>query len=173
MNDSSTPAPLDPSKVAITLKAGDYIEAESDGAKIGGKVSHVNENGFVAIEHVGTFAIHHITASPVPGGYRMFVLTAHQPAPEPEPEWKPGVVHAARLLDSDVFHVWAIEGDVPGVTAEFTDHLGNSYEPRELHDVRPLVVIDPAAVDMEALARRFDLSPNSVRIVMAALVGAS
>lgn len=78
------PAPIDPSKAAITLKAGDYIEAESDGAKIGGKVSHVNENGFVAIEHLGTFAIHHITPSPLPNGYRMFVLTAHQPAPEPE-----------------------------------------------------------------------------------------
>jgi hypothetical protein len=83
--DDVPPAPLDPAKVAVTLKGGDYIEAESDGAKIGGKVSHVTERGLVAIEHLGEFAIHHITASPTPDGYRMFVLTAHQPAPEPEP----------------------------------------------------------------------------------------
>src|SRR5690606_21393261 len=75
------PAPLDPSKVAATLRGGDYIEAEADGSKIGGKVSHVTERGFVAIEHLGEFAIHHITATPTPDGHRMFVLTHHQPAP--------------------------------------------------------------------------------------------
>lgn len=91
------PAPLDPAKVAITLKGGDYIEAESDGTKIGGKVSHVTERGFVAIEHLGEFAVHHITASPLPEGYRMFVLTAHTPAPEPEPKWEPGTAGTATL----------------------------------------------------------------------------
>jgi hypothetical protein len=76
---------LDPSKVAITLKGGDYIEAESDGTKIGGWVSRVTEDGFVVVDHLGMFAVHQITASPQNDDYRFWILTAHQPAPKKTP----------------------------------------------------------------------------------------
>jgi hypothetical protein len=141
----TAPAPLDPAKVAVTLKGGDYIEAESDGAKVGGKVSHVTERGLVAIEHLGEFAIHHITASPTPDGYRMFVLTAHQPAPEPEPEWTDGTVAEVTYNNADEteqFKTRALRGD--GSWVPFAD-VSDLIMDDEVTDVRPLVVIDPAA----------------------------
>jgi hypothetical protein len=163
-------APLDPSKVAITLKGGDYIEAESDGAKIGGKVSHVTERGFVVIEHLGEFAIHHITASPQ-DGYRFFILTAHQPAPKPE--WKPGTVAVviqggdpgAGVDDHEFRAALQTDGTWVGLAGEAATAAPIS--------VRPLVVIDPADVDVAHLAHVYDDAPGTertgIRAVLAAL----
>jgi hypothetical protein len=137
------PAPLDPAKVAVTLKGGDYIEAESDGAKVGGKVSHVTERGLVAIEHLGEFAIHHITAPSTRGGYRMFALTAHQPAPEPEPaDALAQAVWEAMLADGAEGHeVFRADKVADAIRAKF-------------------VVIDPADVDeqnrLAAIIREVD-----------------
>lgn len=159
-----TPAPLDPAAViAITLKSGDYIEAKSDGTKIGGKVSHVTERGFVAIEHLGEFAIHGITPSPLPSGYRMFALTDHQPAPEPEPEWKPGTVGTATVLyrgqsgpvaSTRLMRVFRTSGVVaPGETAlPWVDDLGNLLSDEQIADFvldRPLPTRDQVIEALE------------------------
>jgi hypothetical protein len=162
----TAPAPLDPAKVAVTLKGGDYIEAESDGAKVGGKVSHVTERGLVAIEHLGEFAIHHITASPTPDGYRMFVLTAHQPAPEPEPEWKPGTVLLGNLpgpYPDDQF--WVVDD---GETDPYVvDDTGVKHYPADLLNVREAVVIDPADADrIRAAAIATGVSTPKLRAVL-------
>jgi hypothetical protein len=147
------PAPLDPAKVAITIKGGDYIEAESDGAKIGGKVSHVTERGFVAIEHLGEFAIHHITAAPLPEGYRMYTLTAHTPAPEPEPGWEPGDM--AAVTARGWVNGWSVRTAANDGWASH-DASDDVRSDAEVEDVRPLVVIDPADVDVVALQREID-----------------
>jgi hypothetical protein len=140
--------PIDPAAVAITLKSGDYIEAESDDTKIGGKVSHVTERGFVAIEHLGEFAIHHITSSPLPSGYRMFALTAHQPAPEPEPEWEPGTVADITVHPGGVLR--AVRARVGDYWAADTEEV---YSDDDVESVRPLVVINPDDVDVEELSK--------------------
>lgn len=131
-----TPAPFDPSKAAITLKGGDYIEAESDGTKIGGKVSHVTERGFVAIEHLGEFAIHQITASPQADRYRFFILTDHQPAPKPE--WKPGTSGTATALHTSNVHGFChLAGpDIPDTFA-FTSDEGVTVPWRDVTDFVP------------------------------------
>ncbi len=98
------------------------------------------------------------------------VWTYLQPAPEPEVEWTPGMVaeisfrgcHAAPLTTLRAIRTdagWRTEN---GFLADVN-----------VESARPLVVIDPAAVDVDALASRFDLSPNSVRIVLDALIEAS
>jgi hypothetical protein len=137
----ATPAPLDPAKVAITLKGGDYIEAESDGTKIGGKVSHVTERGFVAIEHLGEFAIHQITASPQADRYRFFILTDHQPAPEPEPVWREGIVGTATVGPKrrEVRAYSVAKGAV-------IESVGGGYAVWNADDVHAFVPDEPRAV---------------------------
>lgn len=100
---------------------------------------------------------------------------AAQPAPEPEPEWKPGqfvsgVVegtrHQGMVDDLGNFLFWNHESE------------GAQEEPLPtVTDVRPLVVIDPADVDVKAIgaalseAERPDLSWEEIARIALAEVG--
>jgi hypothetical protein len=145
------PAPLDPAKVAVTLKGGDYIEAESDGAKVGGKVSHVTERGLVAIEHLGEFAIHHITAPSTRGGYRMFALTDHQPAPEQEPAPGYYTVHPTAnpgaVWTGLVFEDGSFVGEEDGFYRSASKGEFSASERLVMSDRGPLLVEWAAEVD--------------------------
>jgi hypothetical protein len=87
-------------------------------------------------EHLGEFAIHHITAAPLPEGYRMYTLTAHTPAPEPEPGWEPGDM--AAVTARGWVNAWSVR------TA--TNDGWASHDNTD--DVRR---DDPAGVDVDAL----------------------
>lgn len=137
----ATPAPLDPSKV----KAGDTVAV------------HVSCEGCPDYDVTGE-VYHYAQTLAVGPGDRLddprVTLTAHQPAPEPEPEWKPGEVALVRFPGG--------EGDRPNLPASYAQIDGPDGEWRALNGecadyatdvevVRPLVVIDPAAVDWPAL----------------------
>jgi hypothetical protein len=104
-------------------------------------------------------------------------LTAHQPAPEPEVEWKPGTVGTATVRGVDDVRVlrshrtgsvasefWLSDSEVDGYLQHQDPHVT---------DVRPLVVIDPAAVDVDALffvySRHDGDARSSLRAVLAEL----
>src|SRR5690606_23490974 len=77
-------------------------------------------------------------------------LTDHQPAPEPEPEWKPGTVADIEVGGDNTYR--AIRTEVGRWEAE-NDW---TFYDDGVEDVRPLVVIDPADVDVEALTKIAD-----------------
>lgn len=141
-----TPAPLDPSKV----KAGDTVtlERESKGlSKVDGTVVDVHHDGSTG--GIGVM-INNITQYVF--WLNEWTLTAHQPAPEPEPELPTlPVATGSLILDAkhDMRYFRANGLDYPWVSETGTWH-DDRYAQR-LPDVRPLVVIDPAAVDVDAL----------------------
>jgi hypothetical protein len=156
---------LDPGAV----KAGDYIEAESDGTGIKGPVLHINENGYVSIQHLGSFAIEGITTKDT--GYRLFTLTDHQPAPEPEPEWSRAADYVATVRGIPGVRVtWSPvdDGDSnPWRTREpITDEKHSWHPESEVTDVHPLVVIDPATVSKDILATKAFTSVSVVERVL-------
>jgi hypothetical protein len=132
----TTPAPLDPSKV----KAGDTVTLEIHDPEMApfevlGEAYKVPGQGLSA----GGWPI---------SNHPHVTLTAHQPAPEPEPEWKPGTVAD---IEVDGGHTYrAIRNDGDQWDAENAWTYGDS----EVTDVRPLVVIDPAdeRFDQDCLA---------------------
>lgn len=76
---------------------------------------------------------------------------AHQPAPtpEPEPEWKPGTVALISTgYEPDVMASRLYDGAAPWRSLSGYHH----WTDEQINSVRPLVVIDPAAVDVDALA---------------------
>lgn len=89
----TTPAPLDPSKV----KAGDTVTLDvapvghAPGFTVEGEVYASDAPGNQSALCVGGFLFDHHRAT----------LTAHQPAPEPEPEWKPGTTGTAHVVSGD------------------------------------------------------------------------
>lgn len=127
-------APLDPSKV----KAGDTVTIVGDAAKVEGEVHAV----FMEDALVFEIGYSHFKVT----GADAWTLTAHQPAPEPEPEWKPGTVADISVRGRTVR---AIRGD----KAIWWTGTGGFADDDEAHDVRPLVVIDPAAVDVDELGK--------------------
>jgi hypothetical protein len=148
-------APPDPSKV----KPGDTVTVRVEpnpvtgwGAlahgpeafEVTGKVwldSGDNPHGPVA--KVGVHAL----------GLPNVTLTAHQPAPEPEPEWTDGTVAEVTYNNADEteqFKTRALRGD--GSWVPFAD-VSDLIMDDEVTDVRPLVVIDPAEVDVDAIIR--------------------
>lgn len=151
----AVPVELDPSKV----KAGDTVTVTSTttaGApyEISGVVWEPSHSPGV------------LWLGPVSLNATSLTLTAHQPAPEPEPEWKPGTLADIVRLDDDAVlravrvatgcglsgHAWQT---IPGAAW---------HEDSEVESVRPLVVIDPAAVDVDALdeaaLRAYHLDPS-------------
>lgn len=92
----ATPTPLDPSRVkagdTVTLRVG---AGDLPTLTIAG-LTHKTINGV----YLGGWRINRLPD--------YVTLTAHQPAPEPEPEWKPGTVGTATIRDvKGVRGVWA------------------------------------------------------------------
>lgn len=79
-------------------------------------------------------------------------LTAHQPAPEPEPEWKPGML-ADITINGNTFRAVRVQPDdgSPGVWSGVPG--GAWWDQDAVTDVRPLVVIDPASDYVQGLIR--------------------
>lgn len=67
--------------------------------------------------------------------------------PEPEPEWKPGMFGTAVGGNGRARGFFDDSGDF-----HYPDARGVAYTASSVTDVRPLVVIDPAKVDVEAVA---------------------
>lgn len=88
-------------------------------------------------------------------------LTEIAPAPEPEPEWKPWTVADIMVHPSGVLR--AVRARTGNYWAADTEEV---YSDDDVESVRPLVVIDPAAVDVEAvaaaIANELGLLPNEV-----------
>lgn len=138
----NTPAPLDPSKV----KAGDTVTLTFRTASITDTVSHTPAaEGHINLKHAGTFPI---------GGGSVWTLTAHQPAPEPEPEFKPGTV----FVDDGGERYFVVAIDSKNTL--LVDDVDDRYAPDEPEGLRPLVVIDPAEVDVDALYDVFSESTD-------------
>jgi plastocyanin len=79
-------------------------------------------------------------------------LLDHQPAPEPEPEWKPGTLYAAASADGPV-RLYRNKG----IDRDYWLDAGGEMVPDEaVSKVRPLAVIDPDDVDVVALQREID-----------------
>lgn len=102
-----------------------------------------------------------------------FVVERHQPAPEPEPEWKPGTVYGA---DGQSERYWfSDDGSSDG--AVFLNDVGDEYAPSELAhlDLKSLVLIDPAKVGVHALADLYEdkqSASNSRTVAMRAVLAA-
>lgn len=88
---------------------------------------------------------------------KYFELLSHQPAPEPEPEWVGKFVSAVVDVDDDGRRFerrqgFVSRGDARGVNKfNFIGHAGNQTQRTWMEDARPLVVLDPATVDVVAL----------------------
>lgn len=146
---SATPAPLDPSKV----KAGDTVTLESGTALVRDVVIEAKSRG------VGQF-VFYTAENPdplIPGTYYLvnsgaWTLTDHQPAPEPEPEWKPGTLALITIRGQDgeaPEHERAVRRPLMGAPrlAWHAVDTGGFWYDENVTDVRPLVVIDPAGVE--------------------------
>jgi hypothetical protein len=146
------PAPLDPSKV----KAGDTVTLEKGTAKHVDLVADVDRYQDGDYRFKSTTSPTHVYRV----GDGAWTLTAHQPAPEPEPEWTDGTVAEVTYNNADEteqFKTRALRGD--GSWVPFAD-VSDLIDDDEVTDVRPLVVIDPADVDeqnrLAAIIRRVD-----------------
>lgn len=141
-------APLDPWKV----KAGDTVTLVGTKAKVEGEVEDVQKD----TDELVIIQIDNLRFRVT--GDDAWTLTDHQPAPEPEPEWKPGTVAEGTINGKAVRGVVGhalTGGDAAFVYwNEFAGHLSSTHTPPA--NLRPLVVIDPATVDVDALADRFD-----------------
>ena len=156
---------IDPSKV----KAGDTVTLEdrrqrSSGIdpdpdwRLTGKVreivaTHISKDG---VPYVWNVRIGHSPYQMGTGDQDWtYTLTDHQPAPEPEPEWKPGTVAWVKAGS------WSGNATLHGdVWISFDGEYGTWGEEEVVTDVRPLVVIDPAAVDVDTLQRRIEEAPG-------------
>jgi hypothetical protein len=132
------PHPLDPSKV----KAGDTVTVTGGGGAH--PAYEVTGAAWEPDHSPGTLWV-----GPVCISSSLVTLTAHQPAPEPEPEWKRGqvavvtpsmprgeITRAIRSGDGN----WHTDG-------------GGFWEDDEVANVRLLVVIDPADLHVVEVAK--------------------
>jgi hypothetical protein len=154
------PAPLDPAAV----KAGDTVTLEKGTAKHVDLVADVDRYQDGDYRFTSTTSPTHVYRV----GDGAWTLTDHQPAPEPEPEWTDGTVAEVTYNNADEteqFKTRALRGD--GSWVPFAD-VSDLIMDDEVTDVRPLVVIDPADVDVEAIIRaakdfyRFNPKANRV-----------
>lgn len=133
----TTPAPLDPSRI----KAGDTVTVTvlADGMR---REATVHGEAWAAEDglRVGTV---HLLADAVR-------LTDHQPAPDPEPVWEPGMLLLGNLAGSGMDDRFFFTDGNGGRVLVSDD--GGTWDPGELLNAREAVVIDPAAVDVDALA---------------------
>jgi hypothetical protein len=135
---TTAPAPLDPAAV----KPGATVTVENGTTTVTGKVGTQGASGVptaLFMHGVGTLYFR--------DGW---TLIAHQPAPEPEPEWKPGTVADIEADGDNTYRAIRTEAGWWEAENNWT------YADAEVTDVRPLVVIDPADVDVEALTKIAD-----------------
>lgn len=130
-------APLDPSKV----KAGDTVTLQGDRALVEGEVQAVDKHmrtDLVIKVHHSWFRIE---------GDDAWTLTAHQPAPKPE--WALGTLAD---ITAGGNQVRAIRQAFPDSDAGWVTIPGSAWWwDKDVTDVRPLVVIDPATVDWRSV----------------------
>lgn len=140
-------APLDLSKV----QAGDTVtvsvldpDIQPEPYTVSGRV-YGPGNGFLA---VGMTTLRHN------GEWDgRATLTAHQPAPEPEPEWKPGTVAHVETTEFSGRASLQEGGDVWRSLDGFYSIRATSAP---MPAARPLVVIDRASLNLEELADVFE-----------------
>lgn len=148
----TAPAPLDPSKAGGPFGKGDTVRRTSETplryAGLGimpGRNFTVREgtevpNGVISVE---------ATRGVLDAALFELVTraTAHQPAPEPEPEWKPGTFAEATVHGYPGIRVWRVEGGEPrlGWTTNVPVDDATWHSDSDVTDVRPLFVLDPAA----------------------------
>jgi hypothetical protein len=138
-------AALDPAWVF----PGDTVTLEKDGGKYEGAVAALTTDGMGRLMWVVMGGIQFHMEGP-----DAWALTAHQPAPEPEPEWKPGTFVSGEFEGRRGQGVVTEQGEFL-----FWNHTGGHMQEEPLStitDVRPLAVIDPADVDVVALQREID-----------------
>jgi hypothetical protein len=143
--DALAPAALDPAWVF----PGDTVTLEKDGGKYEGAVAALTADGMGRLMWVVMGGIQFHMEGP-----DAWALTAHQPAPEPEPEWKPGTFVSGEFEGRRGQGVVTEQGEFL-----FWNHTGGHMQEEPLStitDVRPLAVIDPADVDVVALQREID-----------------
>ena len=127
--DGLTPAPLDPS--GRHELAADFFHAKTGTAASYFTVDLSPEERAPYYAAADAFLAAHLT---------------------PEPEWKPGTV-----ADIEIFGDTELRALSGGTRGEWHAESGDTYrQPEEVTDVRPLVVIDPADVDVVALQREID-----------------
>lgn len=153
--DDITPAPLDPAKV----KTGDTVTLTRGQAVV------IDEVRAVRHPHTEWFAFELSqdqkgeSARAVKAGPRIvldaWTLTDHQPAPAPEPEWEDGSM--AAVTARGWINGWSVR--VPGGWASHSE-TDDVRTDDEVESVRPLVVIDPATVDVVALDRVMDAAES-------------
>lgn len=147
-DDGREAAPLDPTLV----KAGDMVTL---------RIKHLDRPMLTLSGETHTPNTGHGVFL---GGWRVddlpdyVTLTDHQPAPEPEPEWNGAADYVATVRGVPGVRVtWSPvdDGDSnPWRTREpITDEKHSWHPESEVADVRPLVVIDPEAVDVVELAK--------------------
>jgi len=162
----ATPTPLDPSKV----KAGDTVtlERESEGlSKVEGTVQSLHRSAArlahgLMIRNIDQYVF----------WTDEWTLTAHQPAPEPEPEWPMGTVAEATVADHPGHRVMRIGQDPDAPTGlVWADALGHRLGESIVTDVHPLVVIDPLHIDVDDLVETFnDAMDTSTREALLAVL---
>lgn len=151
----ATPAPLDPSKslsfegykAPITaldptaVRAGDMVTLEKGTAKHIDRVDDVDQYQDGDYRFKSATSPTHVYRV----GEGAWTLTAHQPAPEPEPAYEPRRVY--EHPNGDRF--WSVNTE-HGV--RFVNEYGDHFPPEDVTaPVRQLVVIDPATVDVDHL----------------------
>jgi ribosomal protein S27AE len=145
MTDTNNLVPLDPSKV----QAGDTVTLENGETSVRGPVAcietakHTDVAIGFSIPNVGwRYLVPDVLAQQDSG---VWTLTDHQPAPEPEPAWKPGTVAVvvqggdpgAGVDDHEFRAALQTDGMWVGLAGEAATAAPVS--------VRPLVVLDPTA----------------------------
>lgn len=132
------PAPLDPSKV----KVGDTVTVEREGVTVRGKA--------------GTHGLGILTAVFISGVGTLYfrdgwTLTDHQPAPGPEPEWKPGTAGTATVQGKAGVRVMRLDPDdrTAQILPWVSDHMiGGWYvhEDADVTDFVPDESVDPVVI---------------------------
>src|SRR5690606_19386269 len=141
------------------VTAGDPVTPEADGGR---KVTAPVSEHTLPGKAQGTWFLDvHADGNPVSFSKHHWTLTAHQPAPEPEPEWEPGTV-------ADI----EVGGDMQYRAIRTDDHLCSTerhrtYEDAEVTDVRPLVApgLAPARRPIEGNGGGADETADSLEHV--------
>lgn len=142
----ATPAPLDPKSVHV----GDTVTVrfKETGEEITTKAYQPKD---LTADSEWVYILGWPLNKPMGHGLavKYFELIGHQPAPEPEPEWKPGTVANIETAADGPLRAMLTEGNT------WSAENGETYMAGDVAEADPLVVIDPAAVDVDALTTTF------------------